>query len=363
MEIRDYLKAVVGEYKEVSAGSFKYEHVVDSIKDVNKAFIDEDGDIEFLMIRSADCKSKMVRFGGRSYIIINRQADLYINALVKAELLHEVEGFDYNDCFYQAIVYIASNHFAFKGMKTFADFIVKERNGLSFNSVHKLNEQIQRMFFVSLHELGHVRYKSDKVLSNDLQDDVNQVFEEHILSMIQSSINQGEHLKKLYYQTTYKNQFNTANLEECCVDYYSAIIYFHLLEIKGSYLPMFGGYERFVTTALRGIHNFNIISHILEVVELVLSGKEYHDDNLMQNMQRFRVTRQVYSRLLLDSVGVDKARANFADFTEYLQRVDSPHNKELFKKLYSELSEKFQSRKWPDEEHISTAYSGRYEWE
>jgi len=329
--IRDFLNATRNTVEFIEDKNNRFPHYVEAIHGILG-----DYDIKAIFIRSQECKSQIVDFGQEKTIIIDRQADLYINSLSVPECLFVDSPDKYADSLFSSMMFISCNELFYLNQPSLAKKLLSHYVPSSerFNIPIDFFGEMSRLNFTVFHEWGHAMFNEKSELAKTLTDDVQFVFSGFVDEITHKACQNNEYDKNIYYRTYYTEYFEKNNLEECCVDYLSAMKAFSMMDEEDSCFIAMGGKENYVLNCLITIHQYLVIRAIKEIVVAALDDEPWDSGNVNLFQQRLRVTRQILNRYLASAVGDDNARETHNKFTDYLQRVHVLTKNEMYEQIY-----------------------------
>ena len=331
MDIEAYLSARRGKFEVISDINNRFPHYVKSIRSWF-----EKKSINVKFIRSQKCASEIIWMNSEQYLIIDRQADLYMNALCRPEILCKNDSEKYSKYLFESLIFIVCNELFYHKRpvlsKELYQHYISEKN---LNFPIDFYGEIAHLNFIAYHEWGHIVFKSNPEMKKEFSDVIRKVFYDHVDDITKRACDNNEIAKNIYYRTVYSSYFEENNLEECCADYASVIMIFNMMDENPMSLLGFGNKSEYISNCMIKIHQYQVIRHLKKVVQSALKGEKYSGKNIALLTQRLRVTRQILNRYLTDHQGIEKSQENYNTFSEYFQRFDTLLENELYDKTHN----------------------------
>ncbi len=297
-----------------------------------------ENEIDVIFIKSQACKTERVNISDKSYMVIDRQSDLYINAIQFPEILSKDDNNKYKDDLFKSIMYIACNELFFEDHTLLAQQLhQKYIIDYNFNEPIDVIGELSRLHYVVHHEWGHVKGEKITELEQAALDTVQQIFDDHLDEITKKACLNNEWDKNIYYQTTYREQFKEHNHLECAVDFIAVLEMFSIFDENKMLGALLGGKTKYIYKSLECIYLHQVIKSIKSLVQQAINKQEYQEYESSILIQRLRVTRQIYSRLLIDHLGLDEAKRSYNEFTLFSQRVHNLLHDEIFPRVHQTI--------------------------
>ena len=330
MTILPYLSATRGDVQFIEDTGNRFPSY---IKFIHELF--GSNDIKVIFIRSPACKTEYITIDGEKHFIIDRQSDLYFNALAYPTIFSQDEKSENTERLFGALCYVAANELFHCGRPLLAQKTLEAYGrGYLYNTPVDFHGEMCRLHFSLFHEWGHILVNDNNEAATDVLTATDQVFSEHVDELTQKACAEGNYAKNIYYRTRYSDQFKSNNRTECAVDLLAALRMKEMLDGDIMLSACTGGMPIFLQKSLITIHQHEMIEDIKGIVKRAITGASYAERDQSILIQRMRVTRQIFNRLMVDLYGIDRAQSFHSDFYSYLVRVDQPCKKELYEQLH-----------------------------
>lgn len=333
-----YLAASCTQYQIIEDTENRFPKYVQTIR----ALMGDFG-LDVLFIRSNACKSE-IRLDGDPCVIIDRQTDLYMNALTFPEIFHkDSDEFEYH--LLHAYSFIVASELRFLGYSNASDaFLEKFPEQTNFNQPVDIFAEMSRLHFTVFHEDGH-NYLAK---SPDERAAVFKMIDAQFVELF------GE----LSFLDPRVQALTDDLKEECAVDYYALVLAFRCFADDPMASAAIGGLANFSYSALVNIHQLAMFRRLKHYLDCAVEGREIDKPKVDPITIRLRLTRQLFNRLNEEHLGTDVALSIHNRFTDYLGRN------------HQQLSDTFPNRllmQIPDLISGETAvevdpFSGRFAW-
>jgi hypothetical protein len=331
MLIRSYLNATRGDIQFIDNDKNSFPHYVKAIDELFRG-----DNIKVCFIRSPACKTEFITIDGARHFIIDRQSDLYFNALAHPTVLSENDESERIELLFGALTYVAANELFYCGRPLLASKALEAYGrGRFYNAPVDFCGEMCRLHFSLFHEWGHTIVKEGKEVAKAVLAETDLVFSEHVDELTQKACADRSIAKNIYYRTRYTEQFQVNNRVECAVDLLAALRMKEMLDSVVEVKLATGGIPTFLKKSLIAIHQHEMIEDIRHIVKRAIAGAKYEERDQSILIQRMRVTRQIFNRLMVDLYGIDGARSFHNEFYSYLVHFDRPCKKELYEQLHN----------------------------
>lgn len=330
MNIESYLLAKRTNYVIIESIESRYPKTISLIKRA----LNEEG-LKFILIRSSDCESEIVRLGETKWVIIDIQAELYMNSLSIPSIISESGTEEFKDSMFAALTFVACNELHYRNKAKLARHIHSHySSSYSFNQPNNPFSSMARLFYIVFHEWGHDIADNKSNILDDILIEVDDVFKELVTEQLNNTYSNNNFSKNLYYQTTFQDLFNKNNRIECAVDTISAIQTKITINDDKMFGASIGGFSGYLHSALICIHQMTIIREVQSMVQCAIDGIEYKTLPEQELNQRIRITRYLFSRLLVDELGMERAEISWNKFTKYMAPVSGKNLNELLNQVH-----------------------------
>ena len=314
-ETSDFGDVRLADYKDIDDFLSATRQSINYISDENNRFpsyvkvvhnILNDDEISVRFVRSLEAKSELIFLGDKSYVILDRQMDLYVNALKQVEIFNPHEGFEAN--WFSASVFIAANHINYLGRPELSVHMIETHaKDKPFNRTVDILGELSRLNFVMFHEWGHEKLRDEPRLRSQLIESVEQQFAEMF-----------PHLSEFHpVHEIFDEEFK----EECAVDVISLMRAIEMMKSDVLVSAGFGGISGFAHSVFQFLYKMHLISEIKKACHLAIEDKELERDKISGTLLRIRIIRQLFTPILAENFGLDKARDIFEAFTAFSQKV------------------------------------------
>jgi len=327
--IEDYLSATRSNYTALDPENCRFSKIYPFIENILKNHA-----LEFCLIRSSSCKTEIVEFDDKKHVIIDTQTAHYMNALDLAETLSEPKTEEFNDLYLNAFMFIACTEIFYNNKPTLAKHMYEQYSSKMFASPIGASNAMGKLYYATSHEIGHnILDKNPTILDNVLTE-VDDIYDDLVSSHLRQSCLVEDVARNFYYQTRFEEIYRKNNRMECAADAVSAIKVLGTMKKDDLFRGSLGSYGGYFYSSLVCLHEIIIISEIQSLVRSALVGKEYETTPDNELYQRLRITRYLYSRLLVDELGKDEAKKWWDKFTDHFSSLSSNHITNVLKQVY-----------------------------
>ena len=329
MDIYDYLSITRGFFELIPDNSNRFSQYIDFVRSSMK-----DYEINVLFIRSQYGKTEIVSISNEKYMIIDRQNDLYMNALAFIEIFKENDA-AFIDNLFNILVFISSSELHYRqrpllALKLYNLYKSKYNLTVPLDIIAEMG----RLHFILYHEWGHYIADDHANVLETVTASVEGIFDDHIKDVLRNIDGENNFLKNFYYNVTYREIFEKNNLNECVADFLALEAMFIIMDSDQLMTISLGGKSNFVFNILIGIYYLFIIKNIKNIVNDAINGFEYKEMDSSIIEQRLRVTRQIFSRMLYDHIGSKGSKENFYRFTSFVNKYNNILRHELYPQLH-----------------------------
>jgi len=307
--------ARIADYKDIDSYLNAMRTSIDYISDENNRFpsyvkvvhhILNDQEIGVRFVRSLDAKSELIFLGDESFVILDRQMDLYVNALKQVEIFNPTEGFEAD--WFSAYVFIAANHIHFLNRPELSLHLINTHaKGKPFTRTVDILGELSRLHFIMFHEWGHQKLRDDTEKRSGLIQGVEQQIDEMFGNLFPS------HPVHEIFDDDFK--------EECAVDVISLIRAIDMMEADDLVSAGFGGISGYAHAVFQFLYKMHLIKEIKRACYLAIENRDFRPEKISGTLLRIRIIRQLFTPILAETYGLDKARDIFETFTAFSQKV------------------------------------------
>lgn len=339
MNIEQYLSATRKKFHIIDDTNNRFSKYISTIKSIF-----DENKINISFIRSNLSKTEIV-FGDESWVIFDRQADLYFNSLAFPDIFSESKN-SYDDMLWQAYCYIAASEFSFNKKAEISNKILKELTGtMNFNMPESIFSEMSRLHFTIFHEIGH----------NELQKDEN--LKEKTFKLVDSAFY--DFFGEISFFDPQVKMWDENLKEECAVDYYSMSCVAEMMKDNTDFEIGIGGFANFSLQSLICIHRICCINIIKDIVKRFSQNKQRQKLNIDDIILRMRMTRQIFNNFNCGFIGESEAQTVHNNFTEYLNK----NHENLFILFPNKLTDYIYDIDIDNiKDNISDPFSGAFDW-
>jgi len=314
--LHSYLANLYGEYTVLDESRIRFSEYLKSIAELFSGL-----NINVRFVWSKNCFTHFLVIGKKQYLIYDAKMGLYMNALRFPELVEGTGVGDFEEVLFSAMAYIASGELLLKGHPRLCAFLNKQYvKGFYYNAPTGILDEMNQITSVLLHEWGHFFGKNDDKAFLENMGIVRKIFDDFCDNRARECRNIGQFDKAMWYDTGFRNDFVKNNIDdECCADLFGFEHYL-LFRDDDEMFRSLTRVDSFAFDSLVAIHQFYMINYIKLIVDSAMKGEEYCFVEKDSYDQRLRITREIYSRRLINEVGVDRARKTHERFTSYLYK-------------------------------------------
>jgi len=316
-----YIESVFGEYTIIDKNRIRFPKLLGGLSELFDVL-----GIHLLFVWSKNCLTDFLVTDKGKYLISDAKVGLYMNALSFPDVIKHYENASFEDLLFEAIAYMAAGELLFMGHPKMCAYINKQYvKHLYYNAPVGAGEAINKILSVLLHEWGHYISKVNSVALLENMSIVEDAFNDFCNDKANMYFDQKDYNKSMWYNTVYRNKFKDNKVDiECCADLFGFEHALLLMKQDDMFKMLSGGIDRFAHDSLVSIHQFLIIEYVKVIVKSAIAGNEYDFKKKGSYNQRLRITRDIFSRRLINEVGLSVAKKSHAKFTEYLEKYDNP---------------------------------------
>lgn len=328
MIIEDYLSATRSNCSVLDVSKSKHSKVMNTVISA----LSEKG-LKFSLVQSSDCKTEILELNGDKWVIFDIQIEKYMGALDLVHVLSDDKN-DLENHFFGAATFIACNELFFLNRATLAKNIYNHYSSGIFSNPPTTPRTFAKIFYILFHEVSHDKADKDPDDVEYIYIDVDEVYNEIVSDRLKSTYINIDLSSNFYYQTTFPDLYKNLNRLESAVDCLAALHVQGITHDDEKFSISVGGYVSFLHSSLVCIHQLILIDKIKNTVKMALNGDSYEETSQDLLYQRLRITRYLFSRLIVDGFGIDVAEKSWNKFTKYLESVPNEMVNDVFKQLH-----------------------------